>query len=275
MFPIYLIMSGDEFRILPMKKLRVWSKVNVRKTDKYIGIEDLKNNILEIGIQMPLVVTPHKKNYRIISGQRRFIAAGKAKLNKIPCRIIKNVSEQDGVIMSLSENLYREDMTDGDKADAVEFLKKKMGSVELVAKAMGISVVSVYNYLSWKKIFPRLQKLANEKKITNTVARAIQKKYPNDESFAYTLAMNYSRRGVNKSNYYAAIKDAHPNDDLEDINRKFKKIKITDQYTIRLPKSSSKVIKELSKETKHSEQFVIVALVEQSLSLVKSGKVEI
>lgn len=262
-----------KFRYISLKKLRIWSEANVRKTDAYVGIEDLAKNIKEIGMIVPLAVVPYKKKYRIISGQRRFIAAGKADLKEAPCLIFKKISVTEAKILSFSENIFREDMTEDDKADATSQLKKQLGDVGEVAKHLGISKSSVYNFLSWRSVFPRLRKMVSKGKIPPLVAKQIYRKFSNDEEFAYELAKAYAARSnKEKSDFFAAIKDANPKDSLDVIKRKFKKFSTSESFTIRLPKSSSKLVKTFAKKMNITPSFVIVELVERSLDLLKRGR---
>ena len=268
-------MLRKEFDYIPLKKLKIWSAVNVRKTSAYSGIEDLKENIKKIGMQVPLVVVPHKKIFRIISGSRRFIAAGKAGLPEVPCFIKYDIDPITATIFSFSENLFREDMTEEDKSNAAALLKDKLGGkVEEVAKRLGVSTPTVYNYLSWRKVFPRLRHLVSEHKITPTVAKEIYKKYPDDEKFAYDLAIDYAKR-EDKTSYYLAIKDAVAGEKLESIQKRFKEYQSSEPFTIRLPKSSSKVIKDLADEMHVKDTYVLTLLVQRSLDLVIDGKVNL
>ena len=264
-----------EFDYISLKKLKVWSDVNVRHTDAYDHIEELADNIGKIGVEVPLVVTPYKSNFRIISGQRRFIAAGKAGLSTVPCRIVYDVTKTEGRILSFSENVYRSDMNEEDKAEAAYQLKKELGSVSEVAGRLGVSTSSVYNYLGYRNVFPQIRQLVKQKKIIPSVALHIYRKYTDNEEFACKLAEDYASRGGDKSDYFAAIKDAKPGENIAEIRKRFTKYKSTNSYTIRLPKSSSDIVEDLAKQTNSKQSFVIVQLVEQSIQLWKKGKVNL
>ena len=266
--------TKKEFDYIPFKKLKIWSSVNVRKTDAYSGIEDLKENIKKIGIQVPLVVVPHKKIFRIISGSRRFIAAGKANLTEAPCFIKYDIDPITATIFSFSENIFREDITEDDKSNAAALLKDKLGGVKEVADRIGVSSPTVYSYLSWRKVFPLLRRLVSEHKITPTVAKEIYKKYPDDEKFAYELATDYAKR-EDKTSAYLAIKDATAGEDLESIRKRYREYQSSEKFIIRLPKSSSKIIKDLAKQMNVNESFVLTLLVQRSLDLVIDGKVNL
>lgn len=263
-----------EFKYLPLKKLKVWSRVNVRKTDAYVGIEDLTDNVKEIGIQLPLIVVKSGKNYRIVSGQRRYIAAGKAKLKEVPCIIRKDLDDPvKATIFSFSENVYRQDMTEEDKSNAAYTLLQKLKSEEEVAARLGVTVHTIKKYLAFRSVPDKIKKLVNSHKVSSETAREINKQFGYDEEFAYELAKSYAnRKKGEKSDFYSAIKSSKKTDTLKDIESTYKKIKSSDAYTIRLPLTSSHLVKKIATQNHSTAAVIIVQLVERSLELFKKGK---
>jgi len=67
------------------------------------------STIKEQGIINPITVRPHGKKFVIVAGERRFLAAKLAGLKTVPA-IIKKVSKNDVMLISLVENLQREDL---------------------------------------------------------------------------------------------------------------------------------------------------------------------
>lgn len=263
-----------KFDYLPLKKLKIWSAVNVRKTQEYAGIEDLSSNIRSIGVQQPLIVSKINKIYKIISGQRRFIAAGKADLTKVPCLILKKkINPLDAKIISFSENVYRQDMTDEDKANAANELKKKLKTNARVSERLGVSESTVGRYLSWYTIPEKIKKFVRQGKMNSDTAKTIVNKFPDDEAFAYNVAKEYSNKAKEeKSDFYSAIKESETTDDLSQIKKKFKKIRSTTPFKIRLPSEDSKILQELAKENNSSPSQVIVTIITRTLNLYKTGK---
>ena len=58
-----------------------------RKTISEEKIEELSKSIKEHGIIQPIVVRRRGENYEIVAGERRWRAARKAELSKVPCLI--------------------------------------------------------------------------------------------------------------------------------------------------------------------------------------------
>lgn len=70
---------------------------------------ELANSILLHGIIQPIIVSKIKSGYRIIAGERRWRAAMKAGIKKIPV-VIKEASDKEIMEIALIENLQREDL---------------------------------------------------------------------------------------------------------------------------------------------------------------------
>lgn len=98
------------------------SPLNVRKT--LSGLDELAETVKEQGLLQPLIVRRHKHDaatFEIAAGQRRFHAAGKAGLNEVPC-VVRDLTDDELVEVSLVENLQRKDASPLEEADAIEGL---------------------------------------------------------------------------------------------------------------------------------------------------------
>ena len=99
---------------ISIKRLQV-SKFNVRMEigDLTPLIESIKQN----GILEPIIVRPVRDFYEVIAGRRRFEAAKTAGLLEVPC-IVKDLSDEDAIIFSTTENLQRENLSEMEIAEA-------------------------------------------------------------------------------------------------------------------------------------------------------------
>jgi ParB family chromosome partitioning protein len=110
-------MVNEQVQYIPISKLII-SKYNVRKEAS--DLTELTNSIRSIGILQPLIVrSTAKGGYEIIAGSRRFAAAKEANLRELPV-IVKEITDEDAIIESLSENLQRGDLTLDEIAEGVE-----------------------------------------------------------------------------------------------------------------------------------------------------------
>ena len=86
------------------------SKYNVRR--ELGDIDELVDSIKQVGILEPLIIRPSSPNiFEIIIGQRRYHAAKKVGLRKVPC-IIRKMSDEEAIVASLIENVQRGDITE-------------------------------------------------------------------------------------------------------------------------------------------------------------------
>src|SRR5690606_8739009 len=106
----------------------------------YSGITE---NIEKVGLKKPITVAPAKsksssKQYDLVCGQGRleaFINFGKT---HIPA-IIRNVSQEDALIMSLVENIARRHKRNTDVFDGIEILRKKGYSASTISAKTGLN----------------------------------------------------------------------------------------------------------------------------------------
>ncbi len=94
---------------------------NPRQPRKEINpgaFEMLVSSIREKGIQHPLLVRPNGRQYELVAGQRRLLAAQHLKLTEVPV-IIRELSDTDALAAAIIENLTREDLNPVDETDAI------------------------------------------------------------------------------------------------------------------------------------------------------------
>lgn len=88
-----------------------------RRSFDEVSLEELTASIREHGILQPIVVTPHQDGYMIVAGERRFRAAKRAELTKVPA-LVRTLSNQHKLELSLIENLQRRDLNPLETATA-------------------------------------------------------------------------------------------------------------------------------------------------------------
>ncbi|MGE5041818.1 MAG: ParB/RepB/Spo0J family partition protein [Candidatus Levyibacteriota bacterium] len=109
------------------------------------SLTDLVNSIREQGILEPIVVANTPAGYQIIAGERRWRSAKILGLPKVPV-VVKNVSPQIMLEMSIVENVQREDLNPIERAQAYKRLIDEFGlSVTEVAKRVGKSLPYISN----------------------------------------------------------------------------------------------------------------------------------
>ena len=136
-------------------------------------LEELALSIRHNGIIQPLVVRRNGERFQLIAGERRWRAAQKAGLQRVPC-IVKEVSEDYILELSLIENIQREELNPIEEANAYKnLLEKRNLTQEEVAQRVGKDRSSITNALRLLKLPLEVQKLVEEGKLSMGHARAL------------------------------------------------------------------------------------------------------
>ncbi|CAM2070643.1 ParB/RepB/Spo0J family partition protein [Sulfidibacter corallicola] len=129
-------------------------------------LESLTLSIKEQGVLEPLLVNKEGREYRIISGERRYHASTAAGLEMVPC-IIKNLDENQILEIALVENLQRKDLHPFEEADGLQVLLKKFNYThDHIARRIGKSRSSVTEILTLATLAPEVREAAMEADIT-------------------------------------------------------------------------------------------------------------
>jgi ParB family chromosome partitioning protein len=118
-----------------------------RKDFETESLEELVESIRQHGVLQPLLVRPCGGQYQLIAGERRLLAAKKAGLETVPCRVLE-LEDQAMCEAALEENLKRKDLNVLEKAQAFkEYMERFGATVDDVAKQLSMSRSSVCNFL--------------------------------------------------------------------------------------------------------------------------------
>ena len=119
-----------------------------RRTFDEASLEELSASIKEHGILQPIVVVPHEGKYMIVAGERRFRAAMRAGMEKIPA-LVRTLSNQHRLELSLIENLQRRDLNPLETATAYLKLRDQFNLTldQIGQRVGGKSVAAISNTL--------------------------------------------------------------------------------------------------------------------------------
>jgi len=133
------------------------NKIKAGQFQPRINFDDLKlqeliSSVKEKGVLQPILVRQIGDGYEIIAGERRFRAATALGLDKIPA-MIKDVKDEDALIISLVENIQRQELNPIEEAQAFQQLLEKFSlSQDDIAKALGKDKATVSNILRLLKL---------------------------------------------------------------------------------------------------------------------------
>lgn len=136
-------------------------------------IDELAQSIRETGIVQPVIVVPEDDHYMIIVGERRWRAAQRAGLRKIPV-LIRNIPKDKQLEVSLIENIHREELNALEIAGAYQRLIDDHGYAQHeLADKVGKDRSSVANYLRLLKLPQEIQDRLADGTISMGHARAM------------------------------------------------------------------------------------------------------
>ena len=137
------------------------------------ALEELARSIKASGIIQPLIVRPMGSRFQLIAGERRWRAAQRAGLTKVTA-IVKQVSDELALEMTLVENIQREDLNPMEAARAFQRLLDEFQlTQETVAERTGKDRVTVGNAVRLLKLEKRIQEWIEEGKLSASHGRAL------------------------------------------------------------------------------------------------------
>lgn len=144
-----------------------------RKNFDEDALEELAESIKQFGLLQPILVQDRNTYYEIIAGERRWRAAKKAGLKEVPV-IIKNLTDQEIVEISLIENIQREDLNPIEEAQAYKRLLTEFNlKQDEVADRVSKSRTAVTNSMRLLKLCDEVQQMIINDMISTGHARAL------------------------------------------------------------------------------------------------------
>ena len=144
-----------------------------RKNFDEDALLELAESIKQFGVLQPLLVQDRKDYYEIIAGERRWRAAKIAGLKEVPV-IIKKLTEQEMVEISLIENIQRENLNPIEEALAYKRLLNEINlKQDEVAERVSKSRTAVTNSMRLLKLNEKVQQMVIDDMLTTGHARAL------------------------------------------------------------------------------------------------------
>ena len=189
-------------------------------------IDELSSSIKENGIIQPIAVRPNKYEkgkFEIIAGERRWIAAQRAGLNKVPV-VVLDIDDQKSLEIAIIENVQRQDLNIIEEAKGYQRLIQEFGyDHEKISKFMSKSRSHISNTLRLLNFPEDIIGLLEEEKLTAGQARPLIG-LPN----ASEIAENIVKKQVAAREVESLVKNkkTKSKSDIEDPNIQFIKNEI-------------------------------------------------
>ncbi len=203
---------NEQVQQIPLSEIRPFKNHPFKVTDDEL-MQQTIDSIMQVGVLNPAIIRPAPEGgYEMVAGHRRLHAADLAGLKTIPA-IIRNLDDDEAVILMVDSNLQRETISPMERAQAykmkLEALKhqgKRVDlegkststqiaqklSVEKVAAEAGTSRDQVRRYIRLTELLPEVQKKVDSKEIA--FSPAVELSYlTRDEQKQFLDAMDYSQ----------------------------------------------------------------------------------
>ena len=137
------------------------------------ALDELAQSIAVNGVVQPIVVRRKGEGFEIVAGERRWRAAQKAGLRRIPAAI-KEVSDDKLLELALIENIQRQELNPIEEANAYRKLIDTLGlTQEDVASRVGKDRTLIATAIRLLKLPSDIQKLVEEGKLSAGHGRAL------------------------------------------------------------------------------------------------------
>ena len=144
-----------------------------RKNFDEDALQELADSIKQFGLIQPILVQDRKDHYEVIAGERRWRAAKIAGLKEVPV-IIRDLTEQEIVEISLIENIQRENLNPIEEAQAFKKLLTEFNlKQDEVAERVSKSRTAVTNSMRLLKLCDEVQQMVIDEMISTGHARAL------------------------------------------------------------------------------------------------------
>ena len=144
-----------------------------RKNFDEDSLQELAESLKQFGMLQPILVQNRGDYYEIIAGERRWRAAKIAGLKEVPV-IVRELTDQEIVEISLIENIQREDLNPIEEAQAFQQLIQEFHlTQEEIANRVSKNRATITNSMRLLKLDIRVQDMLAEGKISSGHARAL------------------------------------------------------------------------------------------------------
>ncbi len=171
--------AGDDHKVSDLRNIKLSNiKPDPDQPRRYfdeVGLAELTASIEAHGVLQPIVVIPLKDgNYQIVAGERRFRASQAAGKTTIPA-LVRTLSAQHKLELSLIENIQRRDLNPLETATAYAKLRDQFNLTleEIGARVGGKSVSAVSNTLRLLKLPHEVKQAVADGKLSEGQARPL------------------------------------------------------------------------------------------------------
>jgi ParB family chromosome partitioning protein len=170
-------------------------------------LASLAASVRELGVLQPILVRPAGDRYELIAGERRWRAARRAGLARIPA-VVRTIDDHTSLEQAVVENLHRQDLNPLEEAGAYQQLIEDFGlTQDDVARRVGRSRSAVANILRLFQLPPSVQRMVRDGQLSAGHGRALLASP--DRAYQEALARKCVERGLTVRDVEEAVKARH------------------------------------------------------------------
>ena len=236
------------------------NKEQPRKNFDEDALLELSESIKQFGILQPLLVQDKDTYYEIIAGERRWRAAKLAGLKKVPV-IIKKLTDQEIVEISLIENIQRENLNPIEEAIAYKRLLTEFNlKQDEVAERVSKSRTAVTNSMRLLKLNEKVQQMLADEMLTTGHARALLGIEDQEEQYVIAQKIFDEKMSVR---------------DIEKLVKKLQKEKSEKEKTVKQPVETNEQMQAIYRDLEEKMKTIFGTKVTINSKDMKKGKIEI
>jgi ParB/RepB/Spo0J family partition protein len=184
---------------MPLEQLRP-SPMNPRKHFDEASLEELANNIREVGLLQPIVARLHGDHYEIVAGERRYRASQIAGLSTVPVSV-KTLSDTQALEVMVIENNQREDINALEESDGFARLLEAGYDLDKLAERLGRSKKYIYDRMKLRDLAPQARQLLDAGKLTAGHAILLARLKTDDQARAISVTRGGAFTGDHSRDY--------------------------------------------------------------------------
>src|ERR671912_696480 len=179
-------------------------------------LEELAQSIKANGIVQPVLVRRiGGERYQLVAGERRWRAAQRAGLHRVPC-VVKEIPEDKMLELALIENIQRQELNAIEEAHAYKRLIETLGlTQEMVAQRVGRDRTFITNYLRLLRLPADIQRMVEAEQLSMGHARALLG--VDEPEIQRKLAKEVSEKGLSVRQTERAIKRIVEGEEAESV----------------------------------------------------------
>lgn len=170
---------GAGLTMIEVKAIRA-SRFQPRREFDEAALQTLADSIARSGVMQPVIVRPATERessggvgYELVAGERRWRAAQRAGLARIPA-IVRGLSDEESAEWALVENVQREELNPIERAFALREMIERFGLTQAdLAERVGLDRSSVANLIRLTELEPEIREMVATGKLSAGHGRAL------------------------------------------------------------------------------------------------------